>query len=370
MKTIITSVILGSLCVLFHSCAKDSTGDNGTTPSIKTVDVSDVIYTEAKVNVQITSDGGSTITEKGVCWSLNDNPSKTDHVVVSTSSETSFSCEITDLQINTSYKVRAYAVNEKGISYGEVLSFKTLDENSLPVSISPLIKVKWTVFTWPYNVYYPIFNGTNNVNGKLAAPCGPTTLSRTLAFWNGKIRGKGRIDATTTGTSLKFVVNLDTININYSNLPVKLSSSSTPAQYKEVAKIFLTAGAVGLTNFMDVATPDDRYINALKTYLNVSKDVRFAKRWDYSKEEWIILLKKELANKRPVMIAARKATSPKPWESGNVEGHWFNIEGYTSENKFYIDYNYDGVGFRGYYDVDDFGEYNSYGLAVVGFKPE
>ncbi len=357
----------------FYSCSKGSDDNNGkpvekNAPTVKTVEIKNILYTGAKVTAQITSDGGASISERGVCWSANANPAKTDNVITSVSKEQTFICEVSNLQINTSYHVRAFATNEKGTSYGEDVSFKTLDENSFPEAVDPLLTTTWNVFAWPFNFYYPAFTGKNSVNGKYPAPCGPTTLSRVLAYWKGQIYGSGTVDAPNTTSDVRFRLNFDTLKIDYNNLPNTISNTSPFSEYKDVAKLFLAAGAVCLTNFVDVATPGDIYIAGLKKYFNISNDVRFAKRWEYSKDEWIKLLKKELANGRPVMIAARKATSPKPGDPGNVEGHWFNIEGYNSENKFYINYNYYPP-FKGYYDVDDFGEYNSYGLVVIGFKP-
>lgn len=340
-----------------------------TIPTVQTTTVGNILYTAAKVTARISTDGGCPITEKGICWSTNLNPVATDNKIVVSGDALIFTCEIKDLQVNTSYHVRAFATNEKGTSYGADMSFTTVAADSLPVSVDPLLTTTWSVFRWPFNYYYPSYTGQNSINGKFPAPCGPTTLARVLAYWKGQIYGSGTVDALNTTSEVRFRLNFDTLNINYNNLPNTVKTTSL-SEYRDVAKVFLAAGAVCLTNYADVATPGDMYIAGLKRYFNVSDDVHFAKRWEYSKEDWIKLLKNELAHGRPLMIAARKETSPKPWEQGNVEGHWFNIEGYNADNKFYINYNYASPGsFKGYYDVDHFGEYNSYGLVLIGFKP-
>lgn len=366
----ICTLVLSSL---LFSCSKETPGtgdDSKKAPTVKTVEVKNILYNSARISAQITSNGGSSVTERGVCWSTSANPVKTDNTVKSDGFTSSFTCDITNLALNTTYHVRAYALNTNGINYGEDLTFKTLVENELPVSVEPLLSTKWSVFTWPFNAFYPTYSGNNNVNGKLAAPCGPTTLSRVLAYWKGQIFASGTIDALDSKGETRFKVNLDTIKINYNNLPVSFGASPTFDQYKDVAKLFLTAGAVGLTNLMDVATPGDAYINALKTYFNVDNQIRFAKRWEYSKEDWIKLLKEELAKGRPLMVVARTSESPAPGQPGQVAGHWFNIEGYDSTNKFYIDYNFDPrQPFNGYYDVDDFGVYKAYPMVIINFKP-
>lgn len=338
-----------------------------TAPTVQTTAVSNVLYTAAKVTALITANGGGTITQKGICWSVNANPGIGDSLVTATGTTQLFTSEIKHLQMNTTYHVRAFATNEIGTSYGVDMSFRTVAADSLPVSVDPLLSTTWSVFSWPFNYYYPAYTGQNSVNGFFPAPCGPTTLARVLGYWKGQIYGSGTVDAMNRTNEVRFHLNFDTLHIDYSNLPNTVRGISL-REYTDVAKIFLAAGAVSLTNYVDVATPGDVYIAGLKRYFNVSDDVHFAKRWEYTKEDWIKLLKNELAHGRPLMIAARKETSPKPWEQGNVEGHWFNIEGYNAQNQFYINYNYASP-YKGYYDVDEFGEYNSYGLVVIGFQP-
>jgi hypothetical protein len=74
----------------------------------------------------ITSDGGSSVTVKGVVWSSSNSPN------VSLSTKTTdgtgtgtFTSTISGLTANTRYYVRAYATNASGTSYGSVLTFIT-----------------------------------------------------------------------------------------------------------------------------------------------------------------------------------------------------------------------------------------------------
>lgn len=358
--------------ILVASCQKsDPTPDDvKTLPTLSTADVSNVSNTTVSTGGEIITAGNTAIISKGVCWGTNSNPVISGNKVEGGAGTGAFVCNIIGLTPRTTYHIRSYATNTGGTAYGSDISFTTLDNDMLPVAVTPMLTTSWTVFTWPYNIYYPLYSGTNNVNGKLAAACGPTTVSRVLAHWRGRITASGMIDAYTSTNETHFVVNLDTISVNYNNLPSSLLASASSSEYRDVAKLFLIAGAVSLTNFIDVATPGDAIINGFKRYFNVSSNVRMIRRWDYSKSEWIKLLKTELAAGRPLMIAARKLTSPDPGQPGNVEGHWFNIDGYNSQDQFYINYNYSGAGFKGYYDVDNFGEYCKSGIVVAGFEPK
>jgi hypothetical protein len=356
-----------AVLLLLNSCQKNS--DEKSYPNVQTTAVENITNMTALGGGKVVNSGSFVIISKGVCWSLNQYPTIDGNKSETNSDEESYTCKISGLQPRANYHLRAYAVFSDKVVYGDEITFTTLDNDLLPVQVEPMLGYNWTVFTWPYNAFYPAYNGTNAVHSKYPAPCGPTTLARVLAYWKGRIKGSGFIDARTSAGDARFTVNLDTISIDYSNLPASLSSNASYSQYKNVAKIFLVAGSVGLTNFIDVGTPGDDIINGFKRYFNVSDNVRFIRRWDYSRSEWIKLLKTELAAGRPLMIAARTASSPIPGQPGSVAGHWFNIEGYNSDDKFYINYNYQGTGFKGYYDIDSFGEYCKYGLVVAGFEP-
>jgi len=361
-------IVVVSTLLLAISCQKNP-GENSV-PSIQTFEIQEVTNISAVAGGTITNTNSVAISSMGVCWGEDPEPTILGDKKETDSDGNTFTCGVTGLTPRTRYYLRAYAEYADKVVYGEELTFTTLDNDLLPVAVEPLLETSWTVFTWPYNAMYPAYTGTNSINGKYPAPCGPTTLARVLAYWGGEIHGSGIIDATTTTGDARFTVNLDTVIIDYSNLPVSLKETATYSQYKNVAKIYLVAGSVGLTNFIDVGTPGDAIINGFKRYLNVSDDVRMIRRWDYTKSEWIKLLKTELAAGRPLMIAARTASSPAPGEPGNVAGHWFNIEGYNSKDRFYINYNYQGTGFKGYFDVDEFGEYCNYGIVVAGFEPK
>ena len=73
----------------------------------------------------ITADGGGTITARGVCWSLSQNPSLSDSKTTDGTGTGSFASNITGLQPLTTYYVRAYATNIAGTAYGNELSFAT-----------------------------------------------------------------------------------------------------------------------------------------------------------------------------------------------------------------------------------------------------
>ena len=94
-------------------------------PSITTKTITNVNYNSAKSGGVIISDGGDSITARGVCWSKNQNPTVADSKTVDSSGSGSFVSHIIELNSATIYYVRAYAVNSLGTAYGDEKSFKT-----------------------------------------------------------------------------------------------------------------------------------------------------------------------------------------------------------------------------------------------------
>ena len=87
--------------------------------------MSEITANSAQCGGEVTADGGATVTERGICWSTNGNPSLADNHVTAGSGVGAFSASIRGLEANTTYHVRAYATNEKGTAYGLDREFVT-----------------------------------------------------------------------------------------------------------------------------------------------------------------------------------------------------------------------------------------------------
>ena len=79
----------------------------------------DTTNNTATIAAEITDDGGSEITARGVCWSLSENPTIDDNAVPYESADDAFTVDIENLEHTVTYYVRAYATNESGTGYGE-----------------------------------------------------------------------------------------------------------------------------------------------------------------------------------------------------------------------------------------------------------
>ena len=94
-------------------------------PVVTTVDVTNITHKSAACVCKVISDGGTNVTERGICWSAAPNPTINDFKKTNGSGLGSYNCEMTDLSNNTKYYVKAYAKNSSGVAYGEEKTFTT-----------------------------------------------------------------------------------------------------------------------------------------------------------------------------------------------------------------------------------------------------
>lgn len=108
-----------------NGCNKDDNNNATTTPALTTSSVISITQTTAVCGGKITSDVGSSITARGVCWSTSTTPTISGSKTSDGEGYGTFKSTITGLIPNTTYFVRAYASNNAGTSYGNQLIFKT-----------------------------------------------------------------------------------------------------------------------------------------------------------------------------------------------------------------------------------------------------
>jgi uncharacterized protein (TIGR02145 family) len=97
--------------------------------SLTTTSQSNVTTNSATIGGNVTCSGGAAITARGVCWNTSTNPtidnSKTSDGTGITGLG-AFTSSLTGLAENTTYYVRAYAINNTGtVAYGDQIAFKT-----------------------------------------------------------------------------------------------------------------------------------------------------------------------------------------------------------------------------------------------------
>ena len=136
-------------------------------PTVKTSAPTNILYTSATITGNVISDGGAEITERGLCYSISTSPTIDDMKVVLGKGTGLFSANLTDLSDSTTYYVRAYAINRKGISYGREVSFMTKGYQLATVTT-----------TAPTDIDYH----TAKVSGTVTADGGATVTERGICY--------------------------------------------------------------------------------------------------------------------------------------------------------------------------------------------
>ncbi len=108
--------------------------------TVLTIAPSEITATTATSGGNITADGGSPVTARGVVWGTAANPTIETNAGITTDGTGvgTFTSNLTGLTENTTYYVRAYATNANGTEYGENMEFIAKDT-------SPVFTVTFTV---------------------------------------------------------------------------------------------------------------------------------------------------------------------------------------------------------------------------------
>ena len=117
-----TFLLISMISVLLSGCKKT---DTVTVASLSTASVTVITFNTASGGGDVTSDGKSTVTARGVCWSTSTNPTISDSKTSDGAGSGIFVSSLNTLSPGTTYYVRSYATNSIGTAYGNEISFAT-----------------------------------------------------------------------------------------------------------------------------------------------------------------------------------------------------------------------------------------------------
>lgn len=113
-------------------------------PVLTTAGATSITINSAVSGGNITFSGGSAVTSRGVCWSTSHNPTIAGAHTSNGSGTGSFVCNVTGLAENTTYYLRAYAINSVGVAYGNEISFLTVQVYPAVLTTAPVTSVSLT----------------------------------------------------------------------------------------------------------------------------------------------------------------------------------------------------------------------------------
>lgn len=134
MKKIFT-YLSAILIICMTGCSKGGGGnDSGTLATVTTAAITSITHNSAIGGGTVTSEGGSTVFNSGLCWNTSPDPNLSNFNSGLGSGAGTYSGSLTSLQPNTTYYVRAYASNNKGTAYGNTVTFTTVAAPAISVT--------------------------------------------------------------------------------------------------------------------------------------------------------------------------------------------------------------------------------------------
>ena len=100
-------------------------GTQGELPIVITYEVTEITDNSSRCSGEVTSDGGNPVTARGICWSTSPNPTLGNNTAFGGMGTGPFTTQMTNLEIGTTYYVKAYATNSVGTAFGNEVSFTT-----------------------------------------------------------------------------------------------------------------------------------------------------------------------------------------------------------------------------------------------------
>jgi uncharacterized protein (TIGR02145 family) len=171
----------------YGSVVTFTTTVNITLPALTTAAITNLGYNTATSGGTITGNGGAAIIASGICWSKNNNPPTiADSIATGTTATGSFVYVMNNLEENTTYYVRAFATNSVGTGYGNVITFTTPVNVTLPVLTTTAIT----------NLAYNTATSGGTITGN-----GGGTITTSGICWSKTNNPPTLDDSKTTGTT-------------------------------------------------------------------------------------------------------------------------------------------------------------------------
>ncbi len=198
MKRSLILIVL--ISALISGCKKT---DTGTIPSLSTTAVSVITFNSAISGGEVTSDGKSDVTERGVCWSTSSNPTVENSKTSDGAGTGIFVSDLTGLSSGTTYFVRSYATNSTGTAYGNQISFSTNALQTATLSTSAVTGITTT---------------SAITGGNITADNGSAVIDRGVCWsiaTNPTINGSHTSDGTGTGSFISSLTGLSAATIYF-----------------------------------------------------------------------------------------------------------------------------------------------------------
>lgn len=241
-------------------------------------------------------------------------------------------------------------------------------KGNIATSVSPLIQTKWNQS--PYVNSLCPFDETYNKNAVTGCPA--TAMAQIMKYWKYPKKGFGfhSYNENNYGT---LSANFGATEYKWDDMPdVVLGPNDAVATLMYHCGVAVemdygvnASGSYVIKSFFNTQNTVEY---ALPTYFGYATTLKGLQRADYTDNQWISILKKELDEQRPIQYAG--------YGQG---GHTFVCDGYDANDFFHMNWGWGGH-YDGYFNLNALnpgtggigagaGTYNSNQQALIGIKP-
>ncbi|MDP4266594.1 MAG: C10 family peptidase, partial [Bacteroidota bacterium] len=180
--------------------------------------------------------------------------------------------------------------------------------------------------------------------GHVYAGCVATATSQVMKYYHHPAKGTGSFSYTSANYGV-LSANFAASTYDWANMP--------DASYNNnISQLLYNVGvALKMDYTADGSGAYDQQVKqALANYFDYSPNISYIERADYTDQDWIITIKNELDNARPVIYGGQDTT---------YGGHCFVCDGYDASDFFHINWGWSGGG-DGYFNLSSLcvGKYN------------
>ena len=244
-------------------------------------------------------------------------------------------------------------------------------------AVAPLMTTIWdqtgSSTKRTYNKFTP---NDYSYSGKIYSTptgCTATAMAQVMRYWKHPLRGTGSYSYNLTnlssnGSAQTFSADFSQVSFDWDRMPYALSSGSSDAQINAVATLMFHCGvAVNMIYGLESSSTFTAFANNMTTALSRyfgydASTLRSLNRSQYTKDEWLQVIREELSAGRPVIYSGN---------SPSMGGHTWVVDGYDAEGRLHMNWGWLGRS-NGYYDADlnvpglDFSQKQS---VVIGIRP-
>ena len=230
---------------------------------------------------------------------------------------------------------------------------------ALPETVEPLLgDIAWDQAE-PYNNLSPTLpefaNNPNYDNGRTVTGCVATAMAMVMKYHEHPVQGTGSHEyefdypANASGTSyssMKLSYDFGNATFDWDNmLPQYIEGQYNDVQAEAVAELMLACGvsvdmSYSLSAFGGSGAVTAYVAQALVDYFGYNPNTAHVNRDYFTTEEWMDMLKGELAASRPVLYHGQSTGG----------GHAFVFDGYDADNLVHVNWGWSGAN-NGYFEV-------------------